>query len=271
MLVSVAMATCDDRPDALEAAIESVADQSWKDWELVVADDSSRPDSIAVLRKYAALLGERMVYRHHERRLGLVPSINEALSLSRGELIARMDGDDICAGDRLETQAAYLSAHPEVGILGGDVEIMSDAGERLSVRRYKKGRREIRRVAFIRNPLAQPTVMLRRSVLDEIGLYDPSFRKAEDYELWLRALKRGIVIENMDRVLIRYRVSEDYSRKRDADNWLFGIKAKLMHFSWRSPLRSAAGLALSCVLLVIPARLLDSLYKRDHRAPIIYG
>ena len=113
--------------------------------------------------------------------------------------------------------------------------------------------------------------MMRKSVLDRIGLYDPDFRKAEDYELWLRALKRGVVIENVDRVLIRYRVSEDYSRKRDADNWLFGIKAKLMHFSWRDPLRSLAGIALSFFLLVIPARLLDSLYKRDHRAPIIYG
>ena len=126
-------------------------------------------------------------------------------------------------------------------------------------------------MSFIRNPLAQPTVMLRKSVLDMIGVYDARFRKAEDYELWLRALKHSVVIENLDRVLVRYRVPDDYSRKRDADNWKFGIKAKLMHFSWRYPLRSLAGIALSCVLLVTPTRLLDALYRRDHRAPIIYS
>lgn len=270
-MISVVMATYNDAPDALDAAMRSVEGQTLQDWELVVADDSTRPESIAVLERHAALLGDRMVYRHHEKRLGLVGSINEALALAKGDLIARMDGDDECVPDRLEIQAAFLGSRPEVGILGGDIEVMNDAGRSLSVRRYKRGARAIRRVAFIRNPLAQPTVMMRKSVLDRIGLYDPDFRKAEDYELWLRALKRGVVIENVDRVLIRYRVSEDYSRKRDADNWLFGIKAKLMHFSWRDPLRSLAGIALSFFLLVIPARLLDSLYKRDHRAPIIYG
>lgn len=271
MLISVVIATFNDRPDALESALASVVGQSWRDWELVVADDSTKPESIAVLNAYAARLGDRMVLRHHEKRLGLVGSINEAIGLARGEYIARMDGDDICVPDRLALQAAHLEAHPDVGILGGNIEVMTDKGETLSVRRYKKSLEEIKRIAFIRNPLAQPTVMMRRSVLDLIGLYDPQYRKAEDYELWLRALKRGVIIENLDKVLIRYRVPEDYSRKRDADNWLFGIKAKLAHFSWRSPLRSAAGLALSVALLIIPARLLDVLYKRDHRVPIIYG
>lgn len=269
--VSVVMAIFNDRPDALEAALASIAGQTWSDWELVVADDSTNAASIAVLEAYAARLGPKMILRRHEKRLGLVGSINDALDFARGDYIARMDGDDICKPDRLEKQVAYLDSHPDVGILGGDIEVMTDGGATLSVRRYKKSRADIERIAFIRNPLAQPTVMMRRSVLDLIGPYDPRFRKAEDYELWLRALKAGVVIENLDRVLIRYRVPDDYSRKRDADNWLFGIKAKLRHFSWRSPLRSAAGIALSVVLLIVPARILDALYRRDHREPIIYG
>ena len=270
-LVSVVIATYNDKPTSLHAALRSVVDQTWKDWEIVIADDSTRRESVEVIEGYAKLLGDRLVFRHHERRLGLVASINEALGLARGELIARMDGDDICVPDRLESQVRHFAEHPDVGILGGNIEIISDGGEALSVRRYRKDRDGIRRVSFIRNPLAQPTVMLRKSVLDMIGVYDARFRKAEDYELWLRALKHSVVIENLDRVLVRYRVPDDYSRKRDADNWKFGIKAKLMHFSWRYPLRSLAGIALSCVLLVTPTRLLDALYRRDHRAPIIYG
>lgn len=271
MLVSVVMATYNDRPASLDAALRSIVEQSFEDWEIVVADDSTRAETIEVLDRYAELLGGRLTVRHHANRLGLVASINEALGLARGSLIARMDGDDICMKDRLAVQSRYLADHPEVGILGGNMEIMTEGGVGLSVRRYNSDRRSLQRMSFIRNPVAQPTVMLRREVLDRIGLYDARFRKAEDYELWLRALKRGVVIENLDRVLIRYRVPEDYSRKRDADNWLFGIKAKLMHFSWRYPLHSIMGLGLSVLLLLAPTRILDALYRRDHRAPIIYN
>jgi glycosyltransferase EpsE len=271
MLVSVVMATYNDKPESLDTALRSIVDQSFRDWEIVVSDDSTKAESMEVLDRYARLLGDKMTVRHHPKRLGLVASINEALGLARGSLIARMDGDDICLEDRLEVQARYLGEHPEVGILGGNIEIMTEGGEGLSVRRYNSDRQDLRRMSFIRNPIAQPTVMLRREVLDRIGLYDGRFRRAEDYELWLRALKRGVVIENLDRVLIRYRVPEDYSRKRDADNWLFGIKAKLMHFSWRYPLQSIAGLGLSVLLLLAPTRLLDALYHRDHRAAILYN
>lgn len=265
------MATYNDDPAGLDAALGSVVAQGYADWELVVCDDSTRTESVAVLEKYKALLGERMVYRRHEVRLGFVGSINEAISLARGELIARMDGDDLCAPDRLELQVAYLAEHPEVGILGGNMEIMSAGGQTLSVRRYKRGPKEIRRIAYFRNPLAHPTVMMRKSALDRIGHYDPGFKKAEDYELWLRALKRGVVIENLDRVLVRYRVAEGYSRKRDADNWTFGIRAKLRHFTWSQPILALAGIALSLALLLIPAKLLDALYARDSRDPILYG
>jgi glycosyltransferase involved in cell wall biosynthesis len=270
MLISVVMATYNDKPEELDASLRSVVDQSWKDWELVVCDDSSHAGSTAVLEKYALALGPRMRYLHNPSRLGLVGSLNRALTAAKGGLIARMDGDDLCCPERLAHQAAYLELHPEVGILGGDIRIISESGAVLSVRRYRKGRDEILKMSFIRNPLAQPTVMLRRSVLDEIGLYDPRFSKAEDYELWLRALKRGIVVENLDEVLISYRVPGDYSRKRDSSNWKFSIKAKLMHFRHDMPLRSCLGILVSLALLLAPAGLLDALYARDHRAPILY-
>ncbi len=271
MLVSVVMASYNDKPEDLDAALRSVVEQGLQEWELVVVDDSTSAESIAVLEGYARQLGERMVYRRNQRRLGFVASMNMALGLAHGELIARMDGDDICLSDRFESQVSFLAAHPEVGILGGDMEIMSVDGKKLSVRRYKRGRDEIRKVSFFRNPLAHPTVMMRRSVLDEIGVYNPLFRKSEDYELWLRALKKGVVIENLDKVLIRYRVPEASSLKRNGDNWTFGMRAKLMHFSWRFPLLSVLGIGLSLVLFLMPAGVLNALYKSDNRTPYLYG
>ena len=270
MRVSVVMAIYNDDPRFLEAAIRSVADQSFRDWELVISDDSTKSESAAVIERFKKELGDRLVYTHNEPRLGLAPSINQALSRSSGEFIARMDGDDICLPDRLERQVAYLESHPDVGILGGDIQIITEDSERLTVRHYRCGRREIERTSFIRNPLAQPTVMMRRSVLDAIGVYDASFKKAEDYELWLRALKRSVVVENLGKVVLLYRVPKVEARKRDLPNWKFGLKAKFRHFSWRHPFMSAAGIGLSIALMITPARLLDLLYRRDYRTPILF-
>jgi len=270
-LVSVVMATYNDEPRFLEAAIGSIAAQSYGEWQLVVVDDSTNDETRSLLDRFAGELGAKMLLARNDKRLGFVRSINRGIELAGGELIARMDGDDIAAPDRLAAQVDYLREHQDVGILGGYVRIIAEDGSPLAVRRYKSSRAEIERTCFIRNPLAHPAVMMRRSVLESIGSYDESFKKAEDYELWLRALKRSVRIENLPQVLIDYRVQRDYSAKRDKSNWSFAVKAKLKNFNGRRPLRSAFGLCLSLGMALLPRAVLNRLYARDHESPILYG
>ena len=109
VLVSVVMATRNDDPLFLAQAIDSIKAQTYSDWELVVADDSDRRDTIQVLESYASELGEtKFRLLRNDPPLGLPRSINRALAASRGQLVARMDGDDLCLPDRLEAQVAYL-------------------------------------------------------------------------------------------------------------------------------------------------------------------
>jgi glycosyltransferase involved in cell wall biosynthesis len=271
VLVSVVMATRNDDPLFLAQAIDSIKAQTYSDWELVVADDSDRRDTIQVLESYASELGEtKFRLLRNDPPLGLPRSINRALAASRGQLVARMDGDDLCLPDRLEAQVAYLEEHPDVGIVGSDIEIVDADLGHLSIRQYSKSERDIVSLSFIRNPLAQPTVMMRRSVLDRIGPYDVKCERAEDYELWLRAIKRSVKLANMDRVLLKYRISETYSRKRDKRNWKYGLYGKVKNFNARHPLYSLAGIAMSFVFLLMPGRFIDRLYRRDHASPLLY-
>lgn len=181
-----------------------------------------------------------------------------------------MDGDDVCVPYRLEAQVAYLDSHPEVGIAGGDIEVVDRDLRHLSVRRYAKDAKRLIRRSFIRNPLAQPTVMLRKSVLDRIGGYDPKCERAEDYELWLRAIKKSVVLANMDKILIKYRVLAEYSKKRDKRNWNYSIYGKIKNFNFRYPISSLLGIGVSLAFRLAPASILNRLYRMDHESPMLY-
>jgi glycosyltransferase involved in cell wall biosynthesis len=269
--VSVVMATRNDDPGYLAQAIESIEAQSYRNWELIVADDSTEIATIRLLESARERLGaERFRLVHHDPALGLPRSLNAALAMVRGELIARMDGDDVCMPDRLEAQVAYLDAHPEVGIAGGDIEVVDRDLRHLSVRRYTKDAKRLVRRSFIRNPLAQPTVMLRSSVLDRIGGYDPKCERAEDYELWLRAIKKSVVLANMDKILIKYRVLAEYSKKRDKRNWNYSIYGKIKNFNYRYPISSLLGIGVSLAFRLAPTSIVNRLYRMDHESPMLY-
>ena len=123
--------------------------------------------------------------------VGFVPALNEGLEYAKGELIARMDGDDIALNSRLEKQVAYAAAHPDISLFGGNIYIINEQDEVVSERRYKTTPNKIRQMFMYRNPLAHPTIMFRRNIIDCGFFYDPRFKKAEDVEFYLRLYKHG--------------------------------------------------------------------------------
>jgi glycosyltransferase involved in cell wall biosynthesis len=129
-LVSIAMPifNCEK---TVEAAICSIQAQTFADWELIVIDDGSTDDSFPVARRCN---DPRIRLIKGERNLGLPARLNEAVALSRGQYLARMDGDDICYPNRLERQLAYLQQHPEVDLLGGAISLFDGQGRLIGVR-----------------------------------------------------------------------------------------------------------------------------------------
>jgi glycosyltransferase involved in cell wall biosynthesis len=243
-------------------AIVSILGQTMGDLELLVLDDSVSPETVAAIDRLAAEDVRVRVIRR-EGRMGFVHALNVGLEAVKGRFIARMDGDDIAMPRRLELQAAYLDAHPEVDVLGGAMDIVDANGALVSHRDYPAGGFRMRAFSIFRSPLAHPTVMMRRAIVDAGIRYDEDFRMSEDLELWLRLQRGGYRLANMQDTLLRYRVVGDLADKRTGENFRYNFRARRKNFSWRSPLWGLASLAVSKLYAFVPKSVVSMAYRRS--------
>jgi glycosyltransferase involved in cell wall biosynthesis len=171
----------------LRAAIDSVLGQSLADLELIVIDDGSTDATGEILASHG---DPRMIVVRHDRR-GQTQSLNHGIEIARAPYIARQDADDISRPERLEKQAAFLSQHDEVGVLGTGVTAIDNTGRRLRDYLYPAGHEELAaRLMRFENPLPHTTLMFRAGAVRELGGYETAFRKAQDFDLLLRLIER---------------------------------------------------------------------------------
>lgn len=186
----------------LRQAIASILEQSFRDLELIIVSEAGT--SQASLEIIASFTDPRIVHLHNAERLGLSRSLNRGAEAARGEYLARMDADDVALPERLEKQAAFLDAHPEVSLLGTAIAITDSAGGPLGRIDYPRSPGATAMEAVLRTPLAHPTVMMRRESFVSLGGYDPLAKSGEDYLLWLRALRQMNAC-SLHQPLLRYR------------------------------------------------------------------
>lgn len=213
-------------------AVASVQAQTARDWELVVIDDGSNDGTREWLQ--GAARSDSRIRLLGQPAHGLVPALNAGLAAARGELIARMDGDDACHPERLAAQAAYLAEHREVGLVsslvgfGGDRSVQ--AGYALHVE-WLNGLVTPAQIAlnrFVESPLAHPSVMFRRELVDRLGSYRAG-DFPEDYELWLRWLDAGVVMAKIPRELLMWYDTPGRLSRRDPrynPEAFFAVKAE---------------------------------------------
>ncbi|MFT8242525.1 glycosyltransferase [Roseomonas sp. BN140053] len=186
----------------LEAAVNSILGQSLRELELLVVDDGSRDETPAILRRLAAADARLRVLSGPP--LGLVPALNRGLREARAPLVARMDADDVAAPERLARQVAALEAAPEVALLGTGWRVVRADGQPRRDVSPPTGSEAIRAALVRANPIAHPTVILRRAAVLGVGGYRPAFRLAEDFDLWLRLAERH-ELRNLPEPLLDYR------------------------------------------------------------------
>jgi glycosyltransferase involved in cell wall biosynthesis len=194
----------------LEESLESVLRQTFRDFEVLVIDDASTDDSAGIAKGFR---DPRICVIRHAKNMRLPETLNHGLELARGEFIARMDADDICAPRRFELQVHLLDLHPEIGICGGWIRLFGGAAN--LTRKYPVSSDAVEAFRHFNCPFGHPTVMLRRGLLEANGLrYDPGAAAVEDFELWTRLLKftRGA---NLPEVLLEYRLHEASVTTRD--------------------------------------------------------
>ena len=192
----------------LPAALRSLYAQTLTDWELVVVDDGSTDATPEILAAAAAKDGRIRVLANFGK--GLVPALNHGFAACRAELIARMDGDDICHPRRLELQAAFMTDHRQVGLVACRFGQFPEKSLRLGMRAYDEWQNSLNshepvmRDRCVESPFVHPSVMLRREVLRAAdGYRDMGW--AEDYDLWLRLADAGVRFARLEETLFFWR------------------------------------------------------------------
>ncbi|AOS43465.1 Putative glycosyltransferase EpsE [Lacunisphaera limnophila] len=188
-------------------AVASVQAQTWTDWELVVVDDGSTDGTRAWLR--AAARAEPRLRLIEQPAQGIVAALNAGLAAARGRFIARMDADDECHPERLAVQTAFLADHPTIGLVacrvgyGGDRSVQAGYAHHVDWQNGLVTPDQIALNRFVESPLAHPSVMFRREVVERHGGYrDGDW--PEDYELWLRWLEAGVAMAKVPRELLTW-------------------------------------------------------------------
>jgi glycosyltransferase involved in cell wall biosynthesis len=201
---------CRDAAPTVDDAVGSLATQTFGDFELIAVDDGSRDVTAALLDRWAECDARVRVIRTLRR--GLVPALATGLAEADGELVARMDADDVACPERLARQVALLDADPSLAACGTGVRYFPRRGLKQGARRYETWINglatpdEIEREIFVECPIAHPTLAVRRAALDAVGGWrDPGW--PEDYDLVLRLWSGGFRLGKVPEVLLEWRES----------------------------------------------------------------
>lgn len=188
----------------IDEAIGSILRQTFADFELIIVDDCSDDATLDIIRSYAAK-DSRIIYRSMHRNLNTAGACNFALRLARGMFIARMDADDIAVPTRLEQQVRFLRSHPEVGMVGSNMIMINHDNMVIGHRKYPTTDTAIRKRIFRSSPFCHPSIMVRKTIAQQVGCYNEKLVPAEDYDFFFRI--GGVSkFSNLDEWLCRYRI-----------------------------------------------------------------
>lgn len=263
-LISVIMATFNEPKQFIEESISSILNQTYRNLELLIADDSTNEDTINVIDSFASK-DDRVIVIRKKERMGFVNALNEALHQAKGDYVARMDGDDISFPNRFDIQIKYASTHSEVDVFGGDMDIIDEVGDVKSERHYPVTKESIEKMFIFRSPFAHPTLMFKRDIIDSGFYYNPNYKKAEDVDFLMRLYKNGYVFGNTGEKLLRYRVVGDLQNKRSKEQWAYNHKARSENIIWSKPLFSTASWMISLAYKYTPSFIVSLFYKRENK------
>ena len=192
----------------LREAIESILNQTFKDFEFLIINDGSTDRTAEILQSYD---DPRIKIINNEKNIGLTKSLNKGLKMARGEYIARMDADDISMPERLEKELTTITNDKEIGMVTSWIDEISqivthsDYSTRVRTTNFPE---EIFYTLLFHNCIAHSTVLFNKELVLSLGGYDESYEQSQDYDLWIK-LSRVSKIVKLREVLVRRRSHEN--------------------------------------------------------------
>lgn len=198
--ISVVMTVYNSAPYLAEA-MESILGQTFGDFEFILVDDASTDDSVAVIESFR---DKRIKLIRSSRNGGPAVASNKGFDAARGEYIIRMDSDDISVPDRFEKQLDYMENHPGIGVCGSWMRAFGD-NVPASIWQYPLVHDDIRAHQIFMPKMSHSAVIMRKSIIDRHHIrYDASFRRALDYDFWVRHADKWQYANTSD-ILVLYR------------------------------------------------------------------
>lgn len=247
----------------LRPAIESIQNQTLRDWELICIDDRSTDGSYEVMKNFAAEDSRIKVYKNSEKGY-LAGSLNWAIRLARGKFIARMDADDISLPDRLEKQVALLNKNRKLVAVGGQIEVIKENGETLGVKEFPIKPEDCYEMIMTMMAI-QPPVLMAKSTAFKKVVYDTGIAKHDDIDTHFQLLRQGS-FSNVDEVIFQYRkLSTSYTFSDAKSVYFMALRIRLramLKYSYKPSLLSLlTSLIETVVVLLLPSRVIVSLFE----------
>ena len=198
--------------DTLSEAINSIVNQTFKNWELIMCDDGSSDRTLEIALMYANKYDNIKVYEN-AKNMGLNYTLNQCLKYVQGEYIARMDGDDFSIYDRFEKEVDFLDHHPEYAIVSTAMIYFDDRGD-FGIGN-QKGEPELK--DFSRGtPFAHAASMVRKEAYEKVEGYTVSkkYLRVEDWHLWIKMYSKGYKGYNLSEALYKMRDDREATNRR---------------------------------------------------------
>ncbi len=261
---------CFNAAQTLGETLESLADQTFDDFEVVAVDDGSQDSTLDVLQAWAARDSRfRVLSRPHR---GVIAASAEGLEQCQGRYIARMDADDRAHPLRLEKQVDYLDEHHDVAAVSCLVSAFPEEYVREGFRIYVEwlnslvSDEDIRREIFVESPLPNPSVTFRREWLLHMGGYQER-GWPEDYDLYLRMYLEGAKFAKIPQVLLKWREHPARITRTDSRYSLENFLRAKAHYLKRGPLADRDAVIIWGAGMM--GRRLGKLLMRDEEAPVV--
>ena len=212
-LISVLMPVFNGK-EYLADSINSILKQTYSNFELIIINDGSKDNSEDIIKIFT----DTRIKYYYQTNHGLAQTLNYAISLAKGIYLARMDQDDISMPERFEQQVSFLEKYPDYAIVGTWADIWVDNEPSKRCHKHPSESYILKFHLLFDNPFVHSSMMIRKSTIDEVGLYctDEYRQPPEDYELWSR-IARVYEVSNIPKVLHIYREAKN-SMSRVSNN-----------------------------------------------------
>ena len=251
----------------LEQAVESIINQTYQNWELIMCDDGSTDQTYEVARLLAER-DKRIIVIKNEKNLGLNQTLNNCLELATGDYVARMDGDDESLLNRFEKQISFLEGQSEFDIVSSGMIFFDENGE--------WGRNSVIDKPSVEDviggsPICHAPVMMRKKCMDEVGGYtvDPRMLRVEDVNLWIKLYAKGYRCYNIQEPLYRMRNDKNALNRRKYKYRINSVYVRLqgckvLGLDWKYYIKAITPMIIGLITAEVRARIRKIQYRRDN-------